>query len=377
MAKKKQIVTLPDVKTVTVNAGNLGTNAAIASRTGIKTTYFPSIRSRATDYTLGLDNELNREFVRWNNRLYYFGEEVLIGLEARKTLDTHTGPQRYGSEMYTFLVDVAVARLGITECEIDLILFAPPGLYNEVKPRIVAAFSGANSTRSLQFKSDPAPRQWKVRKTIVYPEGLHIGSAMFLDDEGLRVKTNLMKGNFALLDGGGYTFDRYIFVNGRVDNDMLKDATKRNAGIITHILKPALDAVHRLGGELKNATLYDIDLVMRNGLLTGDFTLTIGSTSTNLQPVMLELFEGFAEYVGRNICDADFNAFEEFSGFAVIGGAYYIIADALNDAYPNKLVNFSLYPHLADIEPVDFDTVGALRYEAFLARAEAEKTGQR
>src|SRR5690606_37624936 len=113
---------------VSCDPGNGGTNAVLARDNGRhKSIYFPSVRAAATGDSLGLgkDLELDYRYVDWYGHRYVIGDDVLR--VTRRHLERHTGTNRYGNELYQFLVAVALGEMGIREGTVDLTLFAPPG----------------------------------------------------------------------------------------------------------------------------------------------------------------------------------------------------------------------------------------------------------
>lgn len=363
----KRSIKLPTgVPTVAVNAGHLGTNGAVLSVNGkVETRYFPSIRATATGDSLrGMEKaEVYREWVDWRGERFFFGEDVLVGSDSRDNISAHFGDNRYGSEHYAFLVDVMTHCLGIREGEVNLILFCPPGLYNKVSPQIIKAFSGENVSRAISFRGSAKPRTWEIASVQVYPEGFHLGSALMLDDTGEIVAEELMEGRVAFIDGGGGTMDIYEFIDGSLNAELLSDATRMNAGIIKNILNPALRKVREKGGDFEVCTLHDLDKVMRTGLTTGDYWLRLGKTALDTRPLFEALFARFRSYVVENIFDGVFRGLNGFDAFYLIGGIYYLMAKELAALYPGKSPSLKGYAHIQNVAPVDYDVVGAVRYE--------------
>ncbi|MBZ0304864.1 MAG: hypothetical protein K8I82_02230 [Anaerolineae bacterium] len=388
MARKRKVTPQFDAPIeIAVNAGNLSTNGSIRiSPDEIVTLSFPSIRSRASGYTLNLESEIDREWVAYgkNGTKFYVGEDVLVGLESRKAIDTHTGEKRYGSDLHLFLIDYTTALLlkklqeyGTPESEIEVVLntFLPPGLYEDFKPKIKAAFTGKSAARAIQFKSDAEPMTWRVSQVNVFPEGLHTWSCMYFNDSGARQSQNITSGIKVLMDGGGWSFDDYLIINGRVDPESLKNATLKNGGIIHHVLNTVLDDVITLGGSFRHTTIYDIDKVLRDGSLSGHYRLTVGNDSVDIKTFIGERQEEYARFIARNVCDRKWNGFDEVDGFIFIGGGFFVIGEALDAMYPGKLVRFDSYDHLADVLPTEMDVVGALRAAEYERRRRELQAG--
>ncbi len=383
MARKPKFVPGQRIE-IAVNAGNLSTNGSIHVSAGeIATLSFPSIRSVASGYTLNLENEVDREWVAYGKNKFYVGEDVLIGLESRKAIDSHTGEKRYASAMHLFLIDYTTATLlkkleeyadPAQDVEIVLNTFLPPGLYDEFRPKLKAAFEGKNAARSIHFKSDAQPMTWRVVEVNVFPEGLHTWSCMYFNERGERQPQSITAGNKVLMDGGGWSFDDYLIINGKVDPESLKNATLKNGGIIHHVLNKVLDEVVALGSAFRHATIYDIDKVLRDGATSGRYKLTIGNDTTDIKALLAEKCEDYALFISRNVCDKKWNGFDEVDGFIFIGGGFFVIGEMLDAMYPGKLVPFAAYEHLADILPTEMDVVGVLRMAEYQRRrAELQK----
>lgn len=364
MAKKVKIPT-PQTKLVAVNSGHLGTNGATYQDGKISVAYMPSITAPATERSMnGMENlQVYRDWAVWQDERYYFGEAVLIGTESRKYIQSHAGESRYGAEHYQRLTDIMCAKLGVQNGDvITLVCYCPPGLYNRVHKTIESAFSGSHAKRSLHLRDGSAPLSWTIQNVIVFPEGYHIGSAMALDDSGRSAVADILDGNWAVLDGGGNTLDMYSFVDGQMDEELFADATRENAGLIKQVLAPALGKVKDKGGDFKATTLHDIDLVFRNGLRKADWVLRVGNSEIDLENLFAQLFRKCQTAIKEGVCDDLFNGFNGYRGFALLGGLHYVAGDYLNATYPNKMLRYADYPHLANIEPVNADVVGTIRY---------------
>ena len=127
---------------VSCDPGNGGTNAVLARDSNRhKSVYFPSVRAAATGDSLGLGKELelDYQYVDWYGHRYVVGDDVLR--VTRRHLERHTGINRYGNELYQFLVAVALGELGVKSGTVDLTLFAPPGLYLSAKADILERFN--------------------------------------------------------------------------------------------------------------------------------------------------------------------------------------------------------------------------------------------
>ena len=348
---------------VSCDPGNGGTNAVLARDSGRhKSVYFPSVRAAATGASLGLgkDLELDYQYVDWYGHRYVVGDDVIR--VTRRHLERHTGVNRYGNELYQFLVAVAVGQLGVKSGSVDLTLFAPPGLYLQAKEDIQERFADNGGQVSLQFKGDRKPRRWEYEHITIWPEGVGAAACFILDDDGQMVETDVLNGDVLILDMGAYTLDALKLTNGNFNPEELEHATFENGGIIVHVLEPILRTVKGLGEDFSLLSIEDVERVLRLGLISGDFTLTVAGQEVDLAPLVDKFRERYGEWISNNIIDGIFAGLRGYRNVILVGGGALLIEDLLPRWYgAEKLLNRKKHPTTKKIFPVDFNCVGGLR----------------
>src|SRR3990172_2539912 len=191
-----------------VDAGNGGVNAALAKENGkFKRVYFPSVRAAATGDSLGLgkDMELQYDTVDWNGHRYVVGDDVIR--VTRRNLERHMGSNRYGNEFHQFLTAVALAKLGVKQGAVDLTVFAPPGMYTDIRQEMADRFLELDGQVEIHLKGEKKPRQWQYANITVWPEGIGAAACFILDDQGNATHSDVLSGDVIILDCGAYTLD--------------------------------------------------------------------------------------------------------------------------------------------------------------------------
>jgi hypothetical protein len=347
---------------VSVDAGNGGTNAVLAEETGYKRIYFPSVRAAASGDTLGLGKqfELEYEYVDWGGHRYVVGDDVTR--VSRRGIERHQGAFRYGDEFHEFLVTVALGRLGIDNGEVDLTLFAPPGMYTNAKEAIETRFGRNNGVSGIKFKSDAAPRQWHYKSITVWPEGIGAAACFVIDDEGMMHEDNdVLSGETVILDMGMHTLDALQMSNGNFNPESLATATWENGGLRIHILEPILRQVRKADEDFGLLTLDDIDATIRNGILHNDHKLRVAGKELDLKSAIDKYSERYAEWVANNIVDGVFNGLRGFKSVIIVGGGAVLTAPYLSKWYQEKLLRFDQNKATRGIDPVDANAIGGIR----------------
>jgi len=354
MARKKQ-------HTVSIDAGNGGVNAVIATTKGRhKQHYEPSVRAAATGDSLDLgDLELQYQYVDWNGHRYVTGDDVTR--VTRRAIEHHIGAQRYGNEFQQFLVANALARLGVKNGAVDLNLFAPPGLFNDVKPVLVERFMEGKV--NIALKGDKKPRTWEYSSVNVWPEGVGAAACFILDAEGKPDRENAaaLKGEVVVLDAGAYTLDALKITNGSFNLETLASATWTNGGLDAHLRQPLLKLIKQQGDDFNLMTVDDVDQVIRRGVLTDDYTLTAGRSEIDLAPVVEKFRERYAEWIANNIVDDVFSGLSGINAVILVGGGASLIEDHMTSWYGDKIMQRKDYAATRKLHPVDMNAVGGLR----------------
>lgn len=347
---------------VSVDAGNGGTNAVIATNIGkYKSIYFPSVRAAATGDSLGLGKDLELEYTwaDWFGNRYVVGEDVLR--VTRRHLERHSGPNRYANELHRFLIAHAIAQLGIKSGEVDLTLFAPPGMYTDMKPVMIQRLKEAGEV-SIQLKGDRKPRTWTYSNITIWPEGVGALACFILDDDGNPVQTDVLDGETIVLDLGSYTLDALKLSDGNFNPEALEHATFENGGVTTHILDPILRTVKQQGDDFSLLVADDIDRVLRLGLVSEDYTLKVAGYEIDLQPLIDKQRTRYAEWIANNIVDGAFAGLRGVKNMILVGGGSLLVEDNLSEWYGDKLLNRKKNPTTKKIHPTDFNAVGGLRF---------------
>ena len=315
-----------------VDAGNGGVNAYLQKGSvKPKRVYFPSVRAAATGDTLGLgaDLELQYDYVDWNGHRYVVGDDVLR--VNRRHLERHMGQYRYGDEFHQFLVAVAIGQLGVKTGEIDLNLFAPPGMYLGAKTAMQERFMEHDGVVQIRFKNDKKTRQWQYTNVTVYPEGIGAAACFIIDKKGNVVNSDALNGEVVVLDCGAHTLDALQLVDGNFNPETLEHATWDNGGLHTHLREPVLRIIKKKSDDFANVTVDDIDAVIRQGSNTGDYTLRVAGYELDLKPLIDKYRERYAGWIANNICDGVFNSFNGIRAVILVGGGTSLIEDFMQE----------------------------------------------
>lgn len=347
-----------------VDAGNGGTNAVLAQPKGYKSFYEPSVRATATGDTLGLGKgwELEYDYVDWDGHRYVTGDDVIR--ITRRQLERHIGANRYGNEFHQMLVAHALARLGVKSGTVDLTLFTPPGLFNDLKIFVKERFGQRGGKVEIGLKGDKKPRKFQYDKITVWPEGLGAAASFSLDDKGDQVPTDILNGEVVILDFGAHTLDAIQLSNGNFNAESLQHATWEAGGVHVHIREPILRAVKKqLGDDAANLTVDDIDRVIRLGSVSGDYVLTVAGLDADLKPLLDRFCERYAEWVSNNIADGVFDGFRGIKSVILVGGGAGLVEPYLSKQtwYGNKILDRKAHKTTQDVHPVDMNAVGGLR----------------
>jgi len=356
--------------TTSVDAGNGGVNAVIAGRgkQGYKSYYMPSVRAAATGDSLGLgpEWELDYQWVEWNGHRYITGDDVTR--ITKRGLERHTGSNRYGNELQQFLVAKALAELGVKEGQVNLTVFAPPGLFVQARQDMLERFM-QDPPVTIFLKGDKAARHWTYSNISVWPEGIGAAACFVLDKNGKHVSSDILSGETVILDAGAHTLDALKFSDGNFNPEQLEHATWEAGGVDVHIRQPILRTVHKADSDFTNITVDDIDRAIRLGTVSGDYTLKAGGREINLESLLNKYRTRYAEWVANNIADGVFGGFKGIKSVILVGGGAYFIADHMAEWYGDKLLDAKSHATTKGIPYEDMNAVGGLR----LALLQAEQ----
>lgn len=344
---------------VAVDAGNGGVNALLHRSRGKPVQHYePSIRAAATGASLGVGEfEMDYSYVDWNGARYVTGDDALK--VARRNITRHLGRFRYGDEFHRFLVAVAIARLGIKSGDVNLTLFAPPGVFADVRDRIKEGFK---DDVEIMLKGDKSPRQWRYSNVNVWPEGLAASLCFVLDDNGQQVGGDVLAGDVLILDSGVYTLDAVALHNGNFNPETLDSATFENFGIDRQVRQPLLHYLKEEVPEFVGLTVDDIDRVLRNGFVSGDFTLSHAGKSVDIAPLIEDYRLRFAQDIANAVIDSRFDQLADYRALIVVGGGAALIEDHLRKMYgPEKVLDRRKHASTKKLHPVDMNAIGGLR----------------
>jgi hypothetical protein len=346
---------------VSIDAGNGGTNGALAQKKGYKSVYFPSVRAAASGESLGLGAgfELDSQWVEWANNRYLYGDSVFI---SRKAIERHTGSNRYGNEFHLFLIAIALGQLIPEGGSVDLTLFAPPAMFVNAKATIQERLSRLDNTLAIKFKGDAKPRIYTIEKLTVLPEGVGALFCIALDEQGKPVGKDVLSGENVILDGGLFTLDALQISNGNVNPEKLSSATWEGQGIRAHILEPVLALAKKSGRDFELITIDDIDRTLRNGVNTGDYTLTSGGSKVDLKPAIDKYSERYSHWIANQVIDGVFDELRGIKSLIFVGGAAILCAHHMQSQYNGKVFSFAQAKQTAKVLPIDANCVGGLRY---------------
>lgn len=350
--------------TLSIDAGNGGTNAVLATSKGSKSFYTPSVRAAASGDSLGLGGrwEMDYDYADWCGHRYVVGDDVIR--VTRRQLEHHIGANRYGNEMHQFLVAYAAARLGVEGGAVNLTLFAPPGMYNRLKPFIHDRFTQGGGRVEIVLKGDKKTRKFQYERVTIWPEGIGAAACFVLNDKGEFCPSDILSGDAVVLDLGAHTLDALKLSNGNFNPESLQHATWEAGGVHVHIRQPMLQAVKReVGDDGANLSVDDIDRVIRLGSVSGDYTLSVARYDIDLKPLLDKFSERYAEWVANNIADGVFEGFRGIRSVILVGGGAVLVRPYLSKKgwYGEKILDMARHPTTATLHPVDMNAVGGLR----------------
>jgi hypothetical protein len=337
-----------------IDAGSGGVNAVLLAGKKRTTFYMPSCRAPVTGATLGSDfEEVKYNYADWYGQRYVFGDDTLK--VTRRRIEHHIGTGRYGNEFHQFLIAVALTQMGVKSGTVDLTLFAPPGIYKEAKEQMVKALKG--ETVKIQLRGDKKPREWTYENVSVVPEGIGAAACFVLDEKGKPAPNPLFSGDVIIMDGGVWTLDVLLVQNGVFNPETLQHATWKNDGLDSHIRQPLLRSIHGKGGDFAVVTVDDVDVLLRDYAASGTAVLEVAGKEADLTSAIRKLADRYAEYISNSILDHHFSGLAGIRSALVIGGGAFFTTKALQDFYPDKIVDFEQY----GLSPVIINAEGGLR----------------
>jgi len=271
------------------------------------------------------------------------------------------GSNRYGDEFHQFLVANACARIGVKEGAVNLTLFAPPGMFVEARKTMTERFLENGGNVEITLKADKKPRLFHYEAVNVWPEGIGAAACFIVDEHGALQKNDVLNGETVILDTGAHTLDALKMVDGKFNPEELEHATWDTGGLHLHIREPILRTLKNKSDDFANLTVDDVDRIIRNGLVSGDYTLRAAGLEVNIEPLLAKYAERYAEWIANNVCDGVFGSFKGIKSVILVGGGTPLIAHHMQKWYGNKLLDPKKYDITRKIHPVDFNAIGGLR----------------
>lgn len=346
-------------KLISVDAGNGMTNAVLAKGKSYDSIAFPSVRAVATGDTLELDGtgigEIAYDYADWGGHRYVVGDDVIR--VTRRSIERHQGAQRYGDEFHQFLVSVAIGKLGIKSGDVDLTLFAPPGMFVKARQLMMDRFKNGG----VKFRDDKKPRAWTYSSVTVYPEGLGAAACFALDDKGNLTESDILTGETVILDMGMYTLDALQMSDGNFNPESLSTATWENGGLREHIHEPILRSLKKVYEDCALLTVDDIDLVIRQGLRGEGHILKVAGAEIDITPMIEKRSSRYAEWIANNIVDGVFGGLRGIKSCILLGGGPALAEQYLRKWYDDKLLNAEKFETTRGISAVDMNAVGGIR----------------
>lgn len=332
--------------TVSVDAGNGHVSAILDSGKRPKFARFPSARFEIKNRkSFGQGGELQIERVGWNDIFYAVGDDALS--VTREEPERHIGgPNRYGRDLHQHLVATAIARLGIKEGQVDLILYLPPKYY-DVKDRVQLAFM---AQPVVTITLDGTEHTFEYTSVTILPEGLSAVGCFAADATGKPINADdVLGGRVWMIDLGCFTTDVWEFINGQHNIETV--TTMENLG--THrLLREPL-------AERLDARPEDIDAMLMNSS-NGTYVLDTGSGARDVTPEVRQRLELYVDTIRRDVFDNMLREFKDTHHAILTGGGAHLMPAYLRDVY-GPLLDISKHVKPKSIQPADMNSIGGLR----------------
>lgn len=323
---------------------------------------FPSVRAVSSGASVNLGDELSErlimqyDWVEWGKHKYLVGDDVFI---SRRSIERHRSDVRYGDEHWYFLVAVALGRLVPKGGKINLTVFVPPALYTEASKRIRERFATHDYGIAIRFK-DTTLLTYHIEQLHILPEGLGGMCACVFDKTGAMVGQDFLVGRTVILDLGMFTTDAIEVTNGQLNPENLETSSWKDEGIYSHILKPIRAIVASKSKDFSILSEDNIDLVIRKGLETGDYTLISGTSQLDIKPLVDTYAEKFATWIANTVIDGEHSALRG-SRAILLGGGSVLVKPYLMKWYSDQFVDLQQHKHLKGLAELDFNAIGGLR----------------
>lgn len=354
-------------KIVVVDSGNAGTNACVEKgKSKYETVFFPSIRKSVSGEFLDIDGLQQRyDFYDYGPHRYTVGDDAIRIRNGQ--LEYHVGEDRYGNEFHHFMTSVAISKLGIKSGEeIELVVFAPPGIYNNAKQKIVDRFMSRGGTDHIVVNGSNKLLEWSYKSIDVLPEGVGALSVFAIDSDGTIANNDDLKGQVVFLDGGGFTLDTSFIIDGVFNMSDLNQATHKNAGVVQHVLQPTLTFLQENYDAARYMSVFQIDLAFRNGITTGNWVIDMGKSDVDISPLFERYSRRYAEWIANSILSPSYNSLAGVKSVVLIGGLPAYTAKHFKEFYPDvNFIDTNKHQRTKNIGSVYVNTVGGLRWKKY------------
>lgn len=372
-----------DSSIVNTDLGNGKAYAAFASEGQWYSSSVPHARARVTGDTLET-NKINQKVVSYADflgRRYGIGDGIWELSQYPIETDVNSA-DRYGSSMHVFWALVNMASLNIPDSPdnpITLVTACPPGLFNKVQKEIKRGFmvgedEKRDGTWTIKLSTQRDAKQYTFDRVVVVPEGAAAYAAYAFDIQGDQVDTiindqDVLGGNIAVLDLGFGTGDTFIMSNGYIAPDGIAHATDDQAGILLHILQPAMDSIASLTGatHIKPAM---VDFWLRTWAdhrKRETYTVKIAGKQIKMDVIFAPLVADYADWIMREKIQPIWRSGAD--AILAVGGGWHFIHKIIKRRYSDRMIiTPDMFPHTAPIKFHELNGYGGLPLVASLLK---------
>ena len=331
----------------------------------------------SSDVTIGGVTEVIK--VEFMNALYGVGDGIWEISDY--PVETFSNTQmRYGSQHHICMIVATIALMGVDpDSEVTLIVSAPPGMVNNVAKEIKAAFLSGESGLgdgwwSIRLGNERSPREFRIRKVLVVPEGVNAYAAFAFDANGNNIviphpktKHDLLTGNVFVADGGMGTFDGFFIRNGVLNEQSIEHATDAEGGIQSHLVSPLMDFINaefrKAGQPQPHLNQVQIDSWLRQWAIGGcerdAANVLLNGLQLNLHAALARFAEKYAQWLITEKLEPAFRRGAD--AILTVGGTWVYTLETVMRAYPSRNI---LYPakveHLKHIALWELNAYGGL-----------------
>lgn len=364
---------VPDYDVIAaVKVGNGGIDAVAVSRDGtVKKFWETSVRCEYAGKSLGLGKmEKVYDYVEIDGVRFATGDDALM---IREGIEANIGGiEKYGNKFQQDAVATALAKMNMPSGKVHLILFCPPGFYNDdnnpARKQLERAFTGLHLEAGYCKAGKKSAKQFRydIESVVVWPEGLMSVYALVRDEAGYLVEEYariLFSGTFEIADFGVETFDRTIFIDGVVNVANMRSLTYKGWGINLLVRQKIYEYIQSLGNDYSWVTVHDVDYVMRQGLMKNNYYMD--RARLDLRTIYEDRYARYNDAIHNNVLSSPqgCNNYVGVHNVLPVGGPVQFIGDFLHKKYPDKIVRLGNFKTARGVHPASLDSHGALREE--------------